>query len=1228
MSEFELELEFSQPMFICLLEEQRAKFGPPRTSRMASPSSNSSTPSAPTATINNSATSGPIRQMLLLPPAARPPDFENPLEKIEQLLTCPICLDRYKQPKLLPCHHTFCLPCLDNCVDVVHRVLKCPECRAEHPVPYEGVKNFQSNYTLTGFLDIHLQATDDNAAQLEAYIQRYNLERCKVCDEKAVLDICAHCEKRVCSDCRATHLEMLKRDLTRMLNQVKRLSNRITEASDGLSKGAELLSLSCETAKDEVKEYFRRYYRELKKREEMFIEEIETFNATETRLMRNLRDVLEIESSNMSEGCAYLEAALKGEREVHDSELVKLKNVFSEGLEYLRNFQPDADELFSKKLRFSPGDDASKLPTAIASFGELTVMLPQFAGRYLPLEQSYLPRPMKIGYESDNYKYAKRSVDLEEGSGRAQNDFRCIAGRYGMRVNYQGGEEDVMSIRYRRRQQMEEEAWNRLRVEKFDNSGQSPGGGGSNTGTAGGTSSGTSHKPGNSPWSRTVVSNGVNLSLANVTAKNNSLTATAKVVSEDLSTTAFTNSSGQSGVTSDDDNSTSKFLVVPKGVVLNEVQPATESTVILAKNQSTTEIAQPHSSHTSRTASATATTLSQNSKNILKPSEEPLQTSTSNSTAKPPLKSVNQTHMPLPVALNNQKNENINITGSSTPKLLGTVKFTKKPPLPRQLSSDDTSLNEKIENIRTAHEMRRASRIQNTALTSGNGMDSNGNSSNNYNNTSDESECENEPVQQKQTSSRFRIICRSASESKEPLSHQRSSDPNPLSLTTQETLLSNESVEGPSLPIPVTHYPGEQLPSWLLRRRQRYQRSKTNPDLISVLAALNGQQSNLASLALSSANANNSNIANAIPSSNSRVQQLLLERSSRLAGGVTSVMRQDGDISDMAVVAPSSLSSQDRRSRYRKRSSIALDYENSFDGRLFQAPRFICTIDYLSKGKPKLVFGKKGSKEGELNWPRGLAVLGGNEFAVCDSSNHRICIFNTGGRLLRMFGKYGSNDAQLDSAAGVCCSRHKHLIISDRYNHRIMIFDQNGHYVKKFGGHGPSSGRFNNPWGVAVDDMGMIYVVDKDNHRVQMFDSKGQFAGKFGTMGPGIGQFHHPQFIAVHKRTQNIYVTDSSNHRVCIFDHSGNPIFQFGSEGYQNGQMKFPRGIAVDDQGFIIVADSGNNRVQIFYPNGRYMHSFGTWGNAPGQLKGVEAVALIDTTIVVSDRENHRIQLF
>ncbi|VDN44324.1 unnamed protein product [Gongylonema pulchrum] len=84
---------------------------------------------------------------------------------------------------------------------MVHRVLKCPECRAEHPVPYEGVKNFQSNYTLMGFLDIHLQATDDNAAQLEAYIQRSAfLLHLRVCQNPLLTEtifLCYSCETNV-----------------------------------------------------------------------------------------------------------------------------------------------------------------------------------------------------------------------------------------------------------------------------------------------------------------------------------------------------------------------------------------------------------------------------------------------------------------------------------------------------------------------------------------------------------------------------------------------------------------------------------------------------------------------------------------------------------------------------------------------------------------------------------------------------------------------------------------------------------------------------------------------------------------------------------------------------------------------------------------------------------------------------------------------------------------------
>ena len=68
---------------------------------------------------------------------------ETNVKQIECLSTCPVCLDKFHQPKLLPCMHTFCLnPCLTNLVDPRTRLLKCPECRREHRIPPGSIQSF------------------------------------------------------------------------------------------------------------------------------------------------------------------------------------------------------------------------------------------------------------------------------------------------------------------------------------------------------------------------------------------------------------------------------------------------------------------------------------------------------------------------------------------------------------------------------------------------------------------------------------------------------------------------------------------------------------------------------------------------------------------------------------------------------------------------------------------------------------------------------------------------------------------------------------------------------------------------------------------------------------------------------------------------------------------------------------------------------------------------------
>ena len=61
--------------------------------------------------------------------------FSISLQKLDDELTCPVCTEHFKEPKVLPCLHYYCKTCIADLINRANgRPFNCPECRREAQV--------------------------------------------------------------------------------------------------------------------------------------------------------------------------------------------------------------------------------------------------------------------------------------------------------------------------------------------------------------------------------------------------------------------------------------------------------------------------------------------------------------------------------------------------------------------------------------------------------------------------------------------------------------------------------------------------------------------------------------------------------------------------------------------------------------------------------------------------------------------------------------------------------------------------------------------------------------------------------------------------------------------------------------------------------------------------------------------------------------------------------------
>ncbi len=144
-------------------------------------------------------------------------------------------------------------------------------------------------------------------------------------------------------------------------------------------------------------------------------------------------------------------------------------------------------------------------------------------------------------------------------------------------------------------------------------------------------------------------------------------------------------------------------------------------------------------------------------------------------------------------------------------------------------------------------------------------------------------------------------------------------------------------------------------------------------------------------------------------------------------------------------------------------------------------PRYV--ESYCLSTTEKTEFGEQGTKNGQLNSPKGLTIDSKtSRLYVADTNNHRVQVFSSKGKYLSKFGKEGSSPGSLTLPTAVAVYQEK-VFVGDTISCVSVFSVKNHHYLFNIG----VSCGVDKIESLYLDRSGVLYVCDANKSRVLLF---------------------------------------------------------------------------------------------------------------------------------------------
>ncbi|KAM6940354.1 tripartite motif-containing protein 2 isoform 1-T4 [Xenentodon cancila] len=279
----------------------------------------------------------------------------------KQFLICSICLDRYENPKVLPCLHTFCERCLQNYIPAHSLTLSCPVCRQTSILPEKGVAALQNNFFITNLMDV-LQRAPDSCSQEAAVLNNITavatgqLLSCPNHGGSVMEFYCPPCETAMCQECTSGEhgehptvplkdvVEQHKASLQDQLDAVKKRLPEIDSALQTLSEILQQLTSQKTSIEDDIHTTFDELQKTLNVRKSVLLMELEVNYGLKQKVLQAQLDTLLQGQEGIKSSCNFTEQALSHGTE---AEVLLVKKQMGERL----------IELASQDLPLQPGEN-------------------------------------------------------------------------------------------------------------------------------------------------------------------------------------------------------------------------------------------------------------------------------------------------------------------------------------------------------------------------------------------------------------------------------------------------------------------------------------------------------------------------------------------------------------------------------------------------------------------------------------------------------------------------------------------------------------------------------------------------------------------------------------------------------------------------------------------------------------------------------------------------------